>query len=139
MRIACGRSAGSIMNCCESSISNPIEILCLGRIVPSKGVRDLVAAIALICKRPLPPFRVKIAGNLGFSDKDYCDSVRQDIAAHRLADIVEIIGTVTPSKRDRLLHAAHVIAIPSYHEGFCIPAIEGLRAGCVPVGYAAYN
>jgi glycogen(starch) synthase len=117
----------------------PIEILCLGRIVPSKGVRDLVAAIALICKRPLPPFRVKIAGNLGFSDKDYCDSVRQDIAAHRLADIVEIIGTVTPSKRDRLLHAAHVIAIPSYHEGFCIPAIEGLRAGCVPVGYAAYN
>ncbi|MGH9770373.1 MAG: glycosyltransferase [Candidatus Acidiferrales bacterium] len=116
----------------------PIDILCLGRIVPSKGVRDLIAAVALIRRRSLPPFRVKIAGNLEYSDSAYCDSVRQDIA-HGLADIVEIVGTVTPAERDRLLHAAHIVAIPSYHEGFCKSAIEGLRAGCVPVGYAAYN
>jgi glycosyltransferase involved in cell wall biosynthesis/GT2 family glycosyltransferase len=117
----------------------PIEVLCLGRIVPSKGVRDLVAAVALIHKRSLPPFCVKIAGNLTFSDKDYCDLVREDIIGQGLADTIEFVGTVTPAKRDRLLHTAHIVAFPSYHEGFCKSAIEGLRAGCVPVGYAAYN
>lgn len=116
-----------------------MEILCLGRIVPSKGVQDLVDAVALIRGRSLPPFRVRIAGNLEYSDRAYCEAVQRDITGRKLGDIIEIVGTVTPAERDRLLHAAHIIAIPSYHEGFCKSAIEGLRAGCIPVGYAAYN
>ena len=39
----------------------------------------------------------------------------------------------------RRYHEAHILAIPSYHKGFCRPVAEGLRAGCVPVGYASYH
>ena len=38
-----------------------------------------------------------------------------------------------------LYYASHILAVPSYHEGFCKPVIEGLRSGCVPVGYAGSN
>lgn len=117
----------------------PVELLFLGRIVPSKGVGDLIEAIIRLRDRPLPPFRLRIVGNLEYSDGAYCEGVRQKVAHCGLAGIVEFVGTVDDDHRDRLLHAAHILAIPSYHEGFCKPVIEGLRAGCVPVGYAAYN
>lgn len=117
----------------------PIELLFLGRIVPAKGVADLLAAVASLRGRELPDFRLRIAGNLEYSDAGYCDSVRRTIRDRRLDDIVEFIGTVDDARRDRLLHAAHILVIPSYHEGFCKPVIEGLRAGCVPVGYAAHH
>jgi glycosyltransferase involved in cell wall biosynthesis len=29
--------------------------------------------------------------------------------------------------------------MPSYHEGFCVPVIEALRAGMLPVVYSAAN
>jgi glycogen(starch) synthase len=117
----------------------PVELLFLGRIVPFKGVGDLLEAIVRLRDRPLPPFRLRIVGNLEYSDSAYCETVRRAVASHGLGDVVEFIGTVDDDHRDRLLHAAHILAIPSYHEGFCKPVIEGLRAGCVPVGYAAYN
>lgn len=117
----------------------PVELLFLGRIVPAKGVADLLDAVERIRARHLPDFRLRIVGNLEYSDADYCDSLRRTIRDRRLDDIVEFIGTVDDTRRDRLLHAAHILAIPSYHEGFCKPVVEGLRAGCVPVGYAAHH
>jgi glycogen synthase len=117
----------------------PIEILCLGRIAPVKGIRDLIEAIALIRNLELPRFRLRIAGNLEYSDAAYCDAVQNDIIKYRLEDIIEFIGTVKRGRRNMLLHSAHIVAIPSYHEGFSKSAIEGLRAGGLPVGYAAHN
>ena len=52
---------------------------------------------------------------------------------------MELVGAVDDARLAALYHAAHILAIPSYHEGFCKPVIEGLRAGCIPVGYAAHN
>jgi hypothetical protein len=52
---------------------------------------------------------------------------------------VRFLGAAEDARLDALFHAAHLLVIPSYHEGFCRPVIEGLRAGCVPVGYAAHN
>ena len=49
------------------------------------------------------------------------------------------LGTVDDATWEQLYRRAHILAIPSYHEGFCKPVIEGLRAGCIPVGYASYN
>jgi glycosyltransferase involved in cell wall biosynthesis len=115
----------------------PVELLFLGRIVPHKGIRDLIEALSRLQCRGLPCFRLRIIGNLAGSDAAYRDAVQK--LSTGLPGMVEFIGTVDNETRDRMLGTAHILAIPSYHEGFCKPVIEGLRAGCVPVGYAAEN
>jgi glycosyltransferase involved in cell wall biosynthesis len=123
----------------EKAMKPSIEILFLGRIVSSKGVLDLVEAVKRIRGLDIPAFRVRIVGNLDYSDPAYSELVRTKIADYELSECVKFIGTVDQQARDRLLYESHILAIPSYHEGFCKPVIEGLRSGCIPVGYAAYN
>jgi glycosyltransferase involved in cell wall biosynthesis len=116
-----------------------IELLFVGRIVPSKGVLDIVQAIHRVLKRTSISFRLRIVGNRVWSDPAYLTEVESSISDGRLSDIVEILGTVDDATLEHLYHQSHIFVIPSYHEGFCKPVIEALRAGCVPVGYAAYN
>lgn len=114
-----------------------IEILFLGRMVKSKGILDLLDAVLQMEDRPDRPFRLRLAGNASFSDPAIISEIqKRATTAHAR---VEFLGEVDDATRDRLLHEAHILAIPSYHEGFCKPVVEGLRAGCIPVGYDAYN
>jgi glycosyltransferase involved in cell wall biosynthesis len=117
----------------------PVEVLFVGRIVASKGVLDLVQAVAQVRQVCKAPFHVRIAGNLEFSNPAYLGAVKNAIDTLGLHQVVEFVGTVEDGDLQRLYHNAHVFAIPSYHEGFCKTVIEALRAGCVPIGYAAYN
>ncbi|HEX8997008.1 MAG TPA: glycosyltransferase family 4 protein [Ktedonobacterales bacterium] len=116
-----------------------LELMFLGRIVASKGVLDLVQAVDLLRQSAPAPFRLRLAGNLEWSDQDYVRQVQRFVRERQLDDVVEFCGTVTDAERERLYREAHIFAIPSYHEGFCVPVLEALRSGCVPVGYAAYN
>jgi glycosyltransferase involved in cell wall biosynthesis/SAM-dependent methyltransferase len=117
----------------------PIEILYLGRFVPSKGVLDLIEATVIAQPLTRVPFRLTLAGNLEWSHAEYLRRIEETIARDGLAETIDFRGTVTDSEREALLHAAHIVAIPSYHEGFCKPAVEALRSGAVLVGYAAAN
>jgi glycosyltransferase involved in cell wall biosynthesis len=116
-----------------------VDLLFVGRIVPSKGVLDLVRAIRETRKRTAVPFRLRIVGNREWSDVAYLMQVESEIADGHLGDIVEVLGTVDDAILGCLYREVQVFVIPSYHEGFCRPVVEALRAGCVPVGYAAYN
>ena len=117
--------------------SDIIEILFLGRFVRSKGVLDLLKALARLDVAALPSIRLRLAGNLAYSDSEYVEAVKR--AADSVPFDVEFLGTIDDATRDAALRSAHILAIPSYHEGFCKPVIEGLRAGCIPVGYSCYN
>lgn len=122
-----------------AKVAAPIEVLFLGRIVRSKGVIDLCNAIAALPRASMPPFRVRIAGSLSHSHADCVAMVKLLVSERGLSDYVHFLGTIGDNERDRLLGSSHILAIPSYHEGFCKPVIEGMRAGCVPVGYGTYN
>ncbi|MBN8943058.1 MAG: glycosyltransferase [Rhizobiales bacterium] len=113
-----------------------IEILFIGRMVRAKGVLDLLTAFAPLARSGAKA-RLRLAGNSAFSDSRYYDEVQA--LARSIGVAVECLGSVSDADRDQLLGEAHILAIPSYHEGFCKPVVEGLRAGCIPVGYAAYN
>jgi len=117
----------------------PVRLLFVGRLVRSKGVLDLIEAIDLARARTTIPFQLDIAGNEDFSDPAYIAEAKAAVASRGLSKLVRFLGAVDDAKLDELYRAAHLLVIPSYHEGFCRPVIEGLRAGCVPVGYAAYN
>jgi glycosyltransferase involved in cell wall biosynthesis len=115
-----------------------VRILFVGRFAPSKGLHDLVAATARL-SLPRGRVQVTLAGNTSWSDPAYLARVRGLIVQHGLDDVVLFAGMVGDVERERLFHDAHVLAIPSYHEGFCRPVAEGLRAGCIPLVYDGYN
>ena len=119
--------------------SLPVNLLFVGRFVPSKGVLDLIQALDLMRGRCTVPFRLQLAGNMEWSDQTYLKRVKETIATRHMESIVQILGTVSDELMQDLYHKSHILTIPSYHEGFCKPVIEGLRAGCIPVGYAAHN
>lgn len=116
-----------------------INILFVGRFVKSKGVLDLVEAIARLPREELRPFHVTLAGNQEFSDPLYLEEVKRQIAALNLSNDVCVLGTIDEAALERLYSRSHILAIPSYHEGFCKPVIEALRSGCIPVGYDNSN
>ena len=117
----------------------PLNLLFVGRFVQSKGVLDLVKALNVVRRRSTLRFQLRLAGNLEWSDQKYLTTVKEAVTACRLETSVEFLGTVDPEVMEDLYHMSHVFVVPSYHEGFCKPVIEALRAGCIPVGYAGYN
>jgi len=123
----------------ERKPAPPVRLLFVGRLVRSKGVLDLVEALHIARARTTIPFQLDIAGNEDFSDPAYIAEVKAAVASRGLSKLVRFLGAIDDAKLDELYSGAHLLVIPSYHEGFCRPVIEGLRAGCVPVGYAAYN
>jgi glycosyltransferase involved in cell wall biosynthesis len=115
--------------------AGPVRLLFVGRMVPSKGVLDLLEAVASIRSRGVAPFRLTLVG--APVDAAYYATVADRAAA--LAPEVELLGRVDAGRLQDCYRSAHLLVIPSYHEGFCRPVAEGLRAGCVPVGYASHH
>jgi len=128
----------ALRNLCDKS-PNPLNLLFVGRFVQSKGVLDLVEAVDTVHGRCRVPFRLRLAGNMEWSDPAYVKRVKESVEARNLGSIVEMLGTVNSDALQNLYHTSHILVIPSYHEGFCRPVIEALRAGCIPIGYSAYN
>jgi len=98
-------------------------------------VLDLLEAIQRIGRAHHAAFRVSLVGKP--NERGYVERVQDQAAA--LQPLVEFVGHCGDDELERRYRAAHILAIPSYHEGFCRPVAEGLRAGCIPVGYASYH
>lgn len=116
-----------------------IEMMYVGRFFESKGVLELVEAADVLRGMTSLPFKLRLFGNLRFSDPDYVTAVRAMIDERGLHDHVEMVGSVSPDELATAFKNAHIFATGSRHEGFCVPVIEGLAAGCVPVSYAISN
>jgi glycosyltransferase involved in cell wall biosynthesis len=111
--------------------TRPNLILFLGRLEVSKGIFDLLEAVAAV-RAALPDVRLVCAG----------DGQRIAVAryAERLgiADAVKFTGWVGPSGKRALLETAAVFALPSYDEalpfGLCEAMAAGLPVVASPVG-----
>ncbi len=119
--------------------ADPIDVVFVGRGVAAKGLLDGINALGKAIAAGAPPVRLSIVCNMMFSDQRYIARCRDAVAGLGLQDVVTFCGTVDDDGLGALYHKSHVLLIPSYHEGFCVPVIEALRAGCIPIGYAAGN
>lgn len=116
----------------------PFQLLFVGRAVRSKGILEAIVAVKAAVDAG-HRVRFIIAGNRKFSDIEYLEKCNKQAEEYQLNDVVDFIGTITNPELEMLYHKSHIFMIPSYHEGFCIPIVEALRGGCIPVGFAAGN
>lgn len=103
-------------------------ILFLGTLEPRKNVGLLVDAYERLLARRADLPRLVLAGRAN----DEARSLLDRIARAPLAGHVEHLGYVQPDARQRVYAGALMLVLPSYEEGFGIPALEAMTAG-VPV------
>ncbi len=119
----------------ERGAGEVVELLFVGRFVRAKGVVELLAAADRLAAEGGPPFRLTMVFNRSFSDPTLMAALDRRPPAPWLR--------LLPSATDAALAAAYAAAdclvIPSHHEGFCIPVIEALSAGCQVIAADAAN
>jgi glycosyltransferase involved in cell wall biosynthesis len=121
-----------------------VRLLFIGRLVRSKGVADLLDAVAR-CLQADSGARIALdlVANLGFSDPDLVDQVRaaagQWPRLYGARVSVRLHGDAPDQLKQRLLADADLFVLPTYHEGFCVPIVEALAAGCRVVCYDNSN
>ncbi|MBW0252674.1 glycosyltransferase [Cellulomonas sp. PS-H5] len=102
----------------------------VGRVSPTKGQREFVAAAALLTER-FPDARFRVVGAALFEEQAYEVELRAQVAALGLTDRVELTGWVADpvGEIDRLSVLVHASPVP---EPFGQVVVEGMARG-VPV------
>lgn len=102
------------------------NLVYLGRLVQTKGVSEIIQAVALLRKEP--QFRnveLRIAGS-GPAEPD----LRRQIDEHGLQDVVRLVGPLHGKDKVEFLRSADVFVFPTYHpEGLPYTILESLAAG----------
>jgi glycosyltransferase involved in cell wall biosynthesis/SAM-dependent methyltransferase len=114
------------------------RLIFVGRIVPSKGLSDALEAFHAVIG-VFPDARLTVIGNSEYSDRAYLDKCTMQAKSLGILDRVSFAPSATEEELASAYRLAHVLLLPTYHEGFCVPVIEALRAGAIPVGYNAGN
>lgn len=101
-------------------------LLVVGRLVPTKGLRDLIAAIA-ICRDEfgIAGMRLRLVG-VGPED----GALRRQAAALGLSEHVDFLGYVRDAEKDSLMAGCRIFCMPSHSESFGMAALEAMALGC---------
>ncbi len=113
-----------------------IKLLFVGRIVPSKGLLDLLQALARLRDTGRTNWELAIASNPITTNDTYLKEVSEFADSAGLAPHLRFLGKVE-SRLDiaKLYAETAAIIIPTSHETYCLPALEGLASGCAVVAY----
>lgn len=104
----------------------PWRLLAIGRLVPNKGLDDLVAAVAVLRDDGVD-VTLDIVG-----DGPHRDALTLRIERTGLADAVTLLGRQTPDEVAAALAATHLLVSPSLSEGINNGVLEAMASG-VPV------
>ncbi len=107
-----------------------IDVLFVGRVVPSKAQHELVKA--LWAYRRLYDVRARLHIVGGTTSFRYLEAVRSLVDDLGLTEAVRIVGEVSDASLAAYYDAADVYLSLSEHEGFGVPLLEAMAAG-VPV------
>ncbi len=97
----------------------------VGTIEPRKNVPALLAAWRLLRARGVDPPPLVLCGGWGWK----AEEIRREIEAAGREGWAVHLGYVGPGELAALYAGAELVALPSFYEGFGLPAIEALQAG----------
>lgn len=118
--------------------SGSTRLICIGRLVPAKGVSTLIEAIGVLHRRGRDDIELVISSNSSFSTDDYVRALRQRTDDLGIDGSVRFVNADDDSLWD-LLETADIVVSPSLHEGLCVPIIEGYLAGSRAIGTTCGN
>ena len=99
------------------------RIICVGRLIERKGIRELVDAFRQVIAR-IPAARLDLVGEGKLEDE-----VRARVAGYGLEHAVVVHGALDHDQLPQLLQRAAVFALPSHWEGMSNALAEGIACG----------
>lgn len=112
---------------------NPTFIY-LARLNKQKGIFDAIEAFALI-KEQRTKIKDPALWIVGSGEEDVVVEVKKRVKEKNLGSNIKFFGFVTEEKKFELLSRAHILLIPSVHEGWGLTVIEACHVGTPSVGY----
>lgn len=107
-----------------------LNLLFLGNLIPRKGLHTLIKALRSL---PKDTWNLRVIGNPDI-DKEYTQSIKKNIQINHLEKNIEIYGSLSDPELVRHLETSHVLAMPSFYEGYGIVYIEGMGFGLPAIG-----
>jgi glycogen(starch) synthase len=110
-------------------VARDLDIVCVGRLVPDKGIEDAVDALSQLRQEGLRP-QLSVVG----------DGPGSPVIAKRVGELglgqqVSFVGIKRGLDLAKFIARHRVMAVPSrWAEPFGIVALEGIACGCVVVG-----
>lgn len=102
----------------------PVRFLAVARLVPAKGIADLLRAGAALAGRTRRPFEIAIAG--GGPERDRLERLAADLG---LPPTVRFLGSLDREGVRDALRDSDVLVVPSHHETFGMAAAEAMACG----------
>jgi glycogen(starch) synthase len=103
--------------------SDVSRLLCLGRLIPAKGLDVALTAFATLTRR-FPALRLVIAG-----DGSARPALERQADELGVRGSVDFLGWVAPDRIRELLEAATVVVMPSRREGLPLAAVQAALMG----------
>ena len=108
--------------------AGPLRLAFVGRLAPSKGVAECIAATELL-RAEGDDVHLTIAGS-GPQEQELRDLVK----AKKLDQHITFVGAIFGEEKNKLWRESHVFVFPTYHhEGLPYALLESMAAGCVPI------
>lgn len=114
----------------RSKRSAKLEIVFLGNVTPRKGLTELICAL---CNIPRDEWNLTVIGST-VRDPSYCRAVIELIRNNGLEKNIILTGQIPDAEVTRHLRKNHVLAVPSFYEGFGLAYIEAMGSGLPVIG-----
>lgn len=114
----------------ENTLDEPWQIILLGRIVPVKGVLDLIHATNKLQERGSFKFHINLVGPIE-EDRDYFRQCQTLVNDYGLAQIITFQGTQDVIK---VLEVMDIMVLSSHSEALPVAILEAMACGIPVVG-----
>jgi len=110
------------------------RLVYIARVVPIKGLTDLIGTVALLVERGITNFHLDILGPTDHAP-DYYRMCREKARTLNVESYLTFRGTVNVRE---LLGEFDILVLPSYNEGQPIVVLEAMTAGIPTVGTSVW-
>lgn len=102
---------------------HPLNILYVGRILPHKGILNLIKVVDKYIQSYGPNIRINITGNFKKGSK-FQKEIYTHVNQKRLGKIIYFVGKISFQDLHTYYSASDIFLLMSEHEGFCVPILE---------------